>query len=126
MALSEVLISVSDSWRVRLTAFRRPSSLFAREAIPPGPDDGPIAGPGMVLAWSIEYFLLGFAKSRLARMLIRGLVRVTLFWLKYFDYYLIRKPGVFDAASGYYFMGKKRSGDISSKALVKLYRGAMP
>jgi hypothetical protein len=33
--------------------------------------------------------------------------RLTSFYLKYFDYYLIDKAGALDAASGYYFLGRK-------------------
>ena len=49
-------------------------------------------------------------------------------WFKkmkeYFDYYLIDKPGTFDAASGYYFMGRKAEQVLSDQDLIKLYRGA--
>jgi hypothetical protein len=48
-----------------------------------------------------------------------------LFWLKYIDYYLINKPGAFDASSGYYFMGRKANDVLSDKDLIKLYKGAL-
>jgi hypothetical protein len=48
---------------------------------------------------------------------------LTSFFLKYFDYYLIDKPGAFDAASGYYFMGRKGTHSLTDKELLTLYRG---
>jgi len=86
-------------------------------------DSGAVCGPGMALAWSYRYFLLSFAKSKILRTLIRIFSSLTSFYLKYFDYFLIDKPGTFDAASGYYFMGKKSNQILSDKELIKLYRG---
>lgn len=49
--------------------------------------------------------------------------RFTSFYLKYFDPFLIDRPGALDAASGYYFMGRKAGHVLSDRELVKLYRG---
>lgn len=86
-------------------------------------ESGAVCGPGMALAWSYQYFLLSFVKSPKARLLVKFLARVTSFWLTFFDYYLINKAGTFDAASGYYFMGKKSSHILSDRALLTLYKG---
>ena len=88
-------------------------------------ESGAQGGPGMALAWAYKYFLLSFAKSRGFRHLIRAFAHLTSFYLKYFDYYLIGKPGTFDAASGYYFMGQKTSQILNDRELIKLYRGLM-
>ena len=87
--------------------------------------DGVVCGPGMALAWSCKYFLLSFAQSKISRSILDSLAGFLFFWIKYFDYFLIRKPGAFDAASGYYFMGKKSLQTLSDKELVTLYRGAI-
>lgn len=87
-------------------------------------DSGMVCGPGMALAWSYQYFLLSFAKSSRARAFVRIFTSVTSFYLKYFDYYLINKPGALDAASGYYFIGRKTEQILSDKDLVRLYKGA--
>lgn len=87
-------------------------------------DSGAVCGPGMALAWSYQYFLLSFVKSSGARALVKFFARLTSFWLKYFDYYLINKPGTFDAASGYYFLGMKSQDMLSAKELITLYQGA--
>jgi SAM-dependent methyltransferase/uncharacterized protein YbaR (Trm112 family) len=86
-------------------------------------DSGPVCGPGMALAWSYQYFLLSFVKAATARALVKLFARLTSFWLKYFDYYLIDKPGTFDSASGYYFMGTKSEQVLSERELLTLYKG---
>ncbi len=86
-------------------------------------DSGAVCGSGMALAWSWEYFLLSFVRSSGARLLTQGFARLTSFFLKYFDYYLINKPGVLDAASGYYFLGMRSESVLSDRELLKIYRG---
>lgn len=87
-------------------------------------DSGAVCGPGMALAWSYQYFLLSFTTSRILRALFRVFASLTSFYLKYFDYYLINKPGTLDAASGYYFMGRKTEQVLSDQDLIKIYKGA--
>jgi hypothetical protein len=87
-------------------------------------DSGAGCGPGMALAWSYQSFLMSFTTSEFLRKLIRYFTRLTSFFLKYFDYYLIDKPGTLDAASGYYFLGRKAEQVLSDRDLIKLYKGA--
>ena len=84
---------------------------------------GAVCGPGMALAWSYQYFLLSFVKSDAAKSAVKAFTRLTSFWLKYLDYFLIDKPGTFDAASGYYFIGTKSDRILSDRELLKLYKG---
>ena len=88
-------------------------------------DSGAANGPGAALAWSYQYFLLSFFESKVMRKFIRALARLTSFYLQYFDYFLVDKPGAFDAASGYYFMGKKVEDILDDKELLTLYRGSI-
>src|SRR6266571_5811580 len=83
-------------------------------------ESGVVCGPGMALAWSLQFFMLSFAESKLVRGAIRALCQVGLCWLKYFDYYLAHKPASFDAASGFYFMGRKSEHTLSDRDLVRL------
>jgi peptidoglycan/xylan/chitin deacetylase (PgdA/CDA1 family)/SAM-dependent methyltransferase len=85
---------------------------------------GPATGPGMALAWSFQFFLLSFARARWMRRASYAFARLTLFWLKYLDAALLDKPGTYDAASGFYFMGRKSDKHLSDRDLVALYRGA--
>jgi SAM-dependent methyltransferase len=84
---------------------------------------GVSCGPGMALAWAYQYFLLSFVQSKMARAIAVAFARLTGFWLKYLDYYLIRKPGALDAASAYYFLGMKARLSISDRQAIDQYRG---
>lgn len=86
---------------------------------------GPTGGPGMALAWSIKYFMISFTNNKLLRRLLAGTARLFSFYLKYFDILLASQPGIFDAASGYYFMGRKNEIPISDRELIAHYRGAI-
>jgi SAM-dependent methyltransferase len=88
-------------------------------------DSGVSSGPGMALAWSWQYFLLSFATRPLPRALLRGLAALTAFPLKYFDYFLVNRPGALDAASGIFFLGRKTDQEFTDRELVSSYRGAM-
>jgi SAM-dependent methyltransferase len=86
---------------------------------------GPVCGPGMALAWSYQYFLMSFTASRTMRGLIRAFASLTSFYLKYFDRYLINKKAAVDAASGYFFLGRKEGHTLSDRELVRYYKGAL-
>ncbi|MBN1148420.1 MAG: class I SAM-dependent methyltransferase [Anaerolineales bacterium] len=86
-------------------------------------DSGATGGPGMALAWSYQYFLLSFTRSRALRPWIKAFARFTAFFLKYFDHYLVEKPGSLDAASGFYFLGRKSALPLPDRELIRLYRG---
>jgi ubiquinone/menaquinone biosynthesis C-methylase UbiE len=88
-------------------------------------DSGAACGPGMALAWSYEYFLLSFAQSRVSRAVLAAFSKLTSFYLKYLDEYLIHKAGAIDAASGTYFMGRKGTHVLSDRELIGLYKGAI-
>jgi SAM-dependent methyltransferase/uncharacterized protein YbaR (Trm112 family) len=85
---------------------------------------GPISGPGVALAWAYQYFLLSFSASKVLRGLLRAFSRLTSFYLKYLDYYLINKRAAIDASSGFFFMGQKDGKILSDRNLVKYYKGA--
>jgi SAM-dependent methyltransferase len=89
-------------------------------------NSGAVCGPGMALAWSYWYFLRSFVKSNIARRIIYAFASLTSFWLKYFDYLLINKPGALDAASGYYFLGRKFNQTLPDRDLIQLFRGCDP
>lgn len=86
---------------------------------------GPCCGPGMALAWSLQYFLLSFTTNPRLRVLLKGISRLLFFPLKYADYLLIDKPGALDAASAYYFMGRKSERILHDREILSLYRGAL-
>jgi SAM-dependent methyltransferase/uncharacterized protein YbaR (Trm112 family) len=85
---------------------------------------GAVCGPGMALAWAGQFFLLSFATSRWTRRIAYMAARLTLFWLKWFDTALADRPGTYDAASGFFFMGTKSGKALSDRELIAEYRGA--
>lgn len=88
-------------------------------------DSGIVDGPGTALAWAYQYFLLSFVQSVPARAVVRAFAQLTSFYLKYIDRYLERKPGSLDAASGYFFLGRRSEQILSDKELLTLYRGSL-
>jgi uncharacterized protein YbaR (Trm112 family)/SAM-dependent methyltransferase len=82
---------------------------------------GMVCGPGMALAWSIDRFFDSFSKSKAMVLFRKGILPFFIFWLKYFDYYFLKKPGASDNASGVYFMGTKSNKPISDKEIIKNY-----
>lgn len=86
-------------------------------------ESGAVGGPATVLALSYCYFLQSFFKSKLLYQAVYVFACVTAFWLKYVDYILIDKPGAFDAASGYYFCGRKSEKLMSDVDLIASYKG---
>jgi len=87
-------------------------------------ESGAVCGPGMALAWAYQYFLLSFIRRAFWRRVAIKVAQLTSFWLKWFDRYLIHAPGAMDAASAYYFMGRKSDRAISDRELLQQYRGA--
>jgi SAM-dependent methyltransferase len=87
-------------------------------------DSGVTCGPGMALAWAYRYLLLSFVRRPATRAAVGLFARATAFWLKYLDRILLDRPGAYDAASGYYFLGQKSDVILSDRALIVQYRGA--
>lgn len=86
-------------------------------------ESGAAGGPGMALGWSYRYFLLSFATTARGRLLASLFAHFTGFWLKYFDYWLIDKPGALDASSGNYFLGRMNDQVLDDRSLLEMYRG---
>lgn len=87
-------------------------------------DRGVLIGPATALAWSVRSFLSGFTDSRILKKIINAISGLLFFWIKYFDYILIRKKSSYDAASGFFFLGRKSDRIISDREMIGLYRGA--
>ena len=85
---------------------------------------GIVAGPGTALVWAVENFVLTFMRSQWTRSAAKALVRLSLFWVKYFDYLLKNRPSAIDAASCTYFLGTKdANGGTSDLEIVNSYAG---
>ena len=84
---------------------------------------GPNCGPGMALAWSYTYFLRSLFSNRTVSKAMTVFAAFTAFFLKYFDYALIDKPGSYDAASGYFFLGRKSDACLADRELIQQFKG---
>ncbi len=85
---------------------------------------GAQCGPGMALIWSLEYFLSApLGTWGVARALVRRVVTLGVFWLKYLDHFLASRPGGIDAASGTFFLGRRRDSPLSDREVLRAFRG---
>lgn len=85
---------------------------------------GPTCGPGMALALAYTGFLTSFCRARWTRRIMRHFSAFSGFWIKYFDRYLLDKPGSYDTAAGFFFLGRKIVGyTLSDRELLTLYKG---
>lgn len=87
-------------------------------------DSGMVAGPGSSLAWAARYFITSLAPTKKMDTYISYVANFPVFWLKYFDLFLNRNRGSYDAACGLYFLGKKEPGYLlPDNELLQQYRG---
>ena len=86
-------------------------------------ESGICCGPGMSFAWAYRAFLRSFASTKLSYFIITNFARMTSFFFKYFDYFLIDRPAAYDGASGFYFIGRKSERPITGKELIQRFRG---
>jgi len=84
-------------------------------------ESGIPCGPGMALAWSYEFFLCSFGSSKIYTLLAKTFARITGFWLKYFDYFLLNRKKAHYAASAFYFIGQKSEIPIAEKEILGLF-----
>ena len=82
-------------------------------------DAGVVGGPGMTLAWSIQYFFLSFSGSVAYQNFCKLVLPFFIFWLKYFDYFLVNKPQASDAASGVFFLGKRSDIPVPDREIIQ-------
>jgi SAM-dependent methyltransferase len=86
-------------------------------------ESGVAFGPGTGLMWSYEYFLMSFSPSPFVRKVLRAFARLTTFWLPWFDFVLVNTRGSLDAASAYYFIGRKSEHILTDRELLSFFRG---
>ncbi len=107
-----------DFTRYTLSGHRRLFNRFAEI------ESGLVAGPATALVWAIEGFALAFFSGKYVRSIVKAMVRVVFFWLKYFDYFLEGKPQAMDGASCTYFLGRKQVVPVPDREIINGYIGA--
>jgi len=80
-------------------------------------------GPGMTVAWSLEYFFSTFSERPGTRSLLRTASRFLGWPFLLFDAGLARRRGANDCASAFFFFGRLREAPISDREIVDSYRG---
>jgi SAM-dependent methyltransferase/uncharacterized protein YbaR (Trm112 family) len=78
---------------------------------------------GTVMAWSIERFFSGFSDDLASYSRVRTLARFIGFPFLFFDKILSRKRAAYDAASAYYFFGRKSDRTLTDREIIESYRG---
>jgi SAM-dependent methyltransferase len=77
---------------------------------------GPIGGAGVALVWSIRYFCRALGAGDKMSLLIA----LPFFWLRFFDR-IARGRAVADAASGFFFLGRKTDLMIDARSMPTYY-----
>ncbi len=80
-------------------------------------------GPGMVVAWSVEYMLASMCERPAMRSLVRSFSRLFTWPFLAFDGWLSRKPGTYDCASAFYFFGRLRDLPVGDRDIIGTYKG---
>ncbi len=87
---------------------------------------GVSSGPAAALGHAIQSVLLAAVQGRRARFAMKVAARLGLFWIKYLDLWLARRPGARDAALGFYFLGERTDQAIDDRQLLQSYVGTSP
>ena len=87
-------------------------------------ESGLVAGPGTVLVWSIEHFVISFIGQSRLRNIAKAIIRIFFGWFKYFDLFLVNKAAALDGASCTYLLGKKIDGHVPDSEIIERYSGA--
>ena len=80
---------------------------------------GICCGPGMALAWSWTYFLRSLCDATWIKSFLTWVGHLTSFWLKYLDRLLSKRRGAYEAASGFYFLGRKAQQPLDDRQLAR-------
>ncbi len=84
---------------------------------------GAAVGPAVALALSYTGLLLTLSGNRPVRAALRVFGRLTSFWLKYLDAWLVSRDAALDAAAGLFFLGRKSEATLSDRELIAGFRG---
>jgi SAM-dependent methyltransferase len=86
-------------------------------------DTGMSAGPGSALAWSLAHFLASFSRGPRMRKVLMALGKCMFFWLRLLDVPLKNNDAAYDAAAGFYFLGRRSEHTLADAELLATYRG---
>jgi uncharacterized protein YbaR (Trm112 family)/SAM-dependent methyltransferase len=110
--IQQVHAGAHDFTRFTLLGHRRLFRYFAQL------DAGVACGPAMALAWSIQHFLQVFSTAAMWRNLVSLALGIALYPLRYVDYAVARLPQSADAASAFYFLGRRQENPIPDADII--------
>ncbi len=84
---------------------------------------GVACGPGMALSSSYRYFLRSLVHTPIGRTLTDAVGKLTSFWLAEMDESIAENEGSYDAASAFYFLGRRSDKTVSDREIIGDYRG---
>ena len=85
---------------------------------------GLVARPVTTVVWAIENLILAFLSRPVLRKLAKATIRISFFWLKYLDYFLVNRAEAMDGASCTYFLGRKITSTVPDTKIIADYIGA--
>ena len=83
--------------------------------------EGMSFGPAASLTWTMKEFAIALTPTRNGKAISGFMIHILFFWIRYFDYILINNKNAFNAASGFYFMGRKSNKILTDKQIIALY-----
>lgn len=86
-------------------------------------ESGICGGPGMATAQMVQAMLRTLLPGTLWQRFSDWMTDWTLWWLKYLDPILTLNPAAMDAASGFYFLGRRRADPVLDTVVIGSYRG---
>jgi len=107
-----------DFFRFSHVGHRRVFRMFEEER------SGVACGPGMALAWSYRYLLRSLGQAKVYRAAASHFSNLTSAWLTRIDGHVADSPGAYDAASAFYFLGRRSEKAIPDREIIGVYRGA--
>jgi len=75
-------------------------------------------GAATSLLWSLDYFVSGLFRTKMAGKILRFLF----FWLPYFDLFIPDRFNI-DGACGIYFLGRKSNVELKEASIIDHYKG---
>lgn len=82
---------------------------------------GMASGPATALNLAIRSLFLSLSTSRWMALFARNALPFFVFWIKYIDYWLIKKPQAEDFAAAFYFIGKKKTMPLPDREIVSMH-----
>ena len=87
-------------------------------------DHGVANGPGMVLGIAYASFLEAFFETPVLRRAAFQFARLTGFWLKWWDRFLVRRPAGWDSIAGSWFLVRRSEAVASEREITRAFAGS--